>query len=78
MPTAVVFNYHNGVYTIDSDSTDYDDSQVNILVWMVRGHYHHALYAVGVLTPLLGHITREILDSVGRYLQRFAQVCILW
>lgn len=35
MPTAVVFNHRDGVYMIDSDSTDYDDSQMNILVWMV-------------------------------------------
>lgn len=35
MPTAVVFNHRDGVYLIDSDSTDNDDSQLNILMWMV-------------------------------------------
>ncbi|OCB89863.1 hypothetical protein A7U60_g2892 [Sanghuangporus baumii] len=33
-PSAVVYNYKNGVYMIDSDSTDNDDSQWNILTWM--------------------------------------------
>ncbi|EJC98163.1 Pet127-domain-containing protein [Fomitiporia mediterranea MF3/22] len=34
MPTAVVFNHKNGVYMIDSDSTDNDDSEWNILMWL--------------------------------------------
>ncbi|KAI5117916.1 hypothetical protein M0805_001996 [Coniferiporia weirii] len=34
MPTAVVFNHQDGVYMIDSDSTDNDDSQWNVLMWM--------------------------------------------
>ncbi|THH10463.1 hypothetical protein EW145_g1312 [Phellinidium pouzarii] len=34
MPAAVVFNYRDDVYMVDSDSADDEDSQWNILLWM--------------------------------------------
>lgn len=33
-PSAVVYNYKDGIYMIDSDSTDNDDGQWNVLTWM--------------------------------------------
>ncbi|PAV16908.1 Pet127-domain-containing protein [Pyrrhoderma noxium] len=33
-PAAVVYEYKDGVYMINSDNTDEDDSQLNILLWM--------------------------------------------
>lgn len=35
MPTSIVFNYKDGIYTIDSDGKD-DATDKNILLWMVR------------------------------------------
>ncbi|KAJ7601014.1 mitochondrial protein Pet127-domain-containing protein [Mycena floridula] len=34
MPATVVFNYHDGIYTIDSASSDTKSPDVNILLWM--------------------------------------------
>lgn len=36
MAASVVFNYHDGVYIIDSKPLEYDNSELNILIWMVR------------------------------------------
>ena len=35
MPATVSLNYKNGVYAIDSRSTEWDDPDKNILTWLV-------------------------------------------
>ena len=35
MPATVLLNYKEGVYAIDSRSTEWDDPDKNILTWLV-------------------------------------------
>lgn len=36
MPATVLLDYRDGVYAIDSRSTEWDDPDKNILTWLVR------------------------------------------
>ena len=35
MPATVLLNYKDGVYAIDSRTTEWDDPDKNILTWLV-------------------------------------------
>lgn len=52
MPAMVTLNYKDGIYAIDSQSTEWDDPDRNVLTWMVcinllRLHRaRHSLYTM--------------------------------